>query len=211
MSMLIILMLMMMMLMVMLMMMVMTRMLIMMLLMMMVMLMMLLMMIYMGGPPRPHPMLTASTSIPIHALASLATLGGGAGGGAAPPCTFAVKFSSAGDVPFSHTHTPRPSIRSQDVLRAEPFAFQLLLPALSVAMARLTPFEVGQIKAHTHHGLAARAIAQLVKKSDGVNVSVQGDLNAIENAWSLWRERLDATRPTRYEPREDFAPRTCWH
>ena len=41
-------------------------------------------------------------------------------------------------------------------------------------MARLTPFEVGQTKAHAHHGLAARAIAQLAKRSDGVHVSVQG-------------------------------------
>ena len=33
-------------------------------------------------------------------------------------------------------------------------------------MARLTPFEIGQIKAHLHHGLGATAIANLVAKID---------------------------------------------
>ena len=32
---------------------------------------------------------------------------------------------------------------------------------------QLTPFEVGHIKAHVHHGLGASAIARLVKKPDG--------------------------------------------
>ena len=45
-------------------------------------------------------------------------------------------------------------------------------------MARLTPFEIGQIKAHLHHGLGATAIAGLVKKIDGASISVQAVCNA---------------------------------
>ena len=33
-------------------------------------------------------------------------------------------------------------------------------------MARLTPFEIGQIKAHLHHGLGVTAISGLVTKTD---------------------------------------------
>ena len=45
-------------------------------------------------------------------------------------------------------------------------------------MARLTPFEVGQIKAHLHHGLGPCAIAAVVKKVDGERVSVQAVCDA---------------------------------
>ena len=62
-------------------------------------------------------------------------------------------------------------------------------------MPRLSPFEVGQIKAHLYHGLGPRAIAGLVKKSDGTNVSVQGvcDTKAKLDGDPSWRgEELQA-------------------
>ena len=40
-------------------------------------------------------------------------------------------------------------------------------------MARLTPFEVGQIKAHAYHGLGPASIARIVTKTDGAAPSVQ--------------------------------------
>ena len=40
-------------------------------------------------------------------------------------------------------------------------------------MARLTPFETGQIKVHLHHGLGVTAISGLVTKTDGASVSAQ--------------------------------------
>ena len=40
-------------------------------------------------------------------------------------------------------------------------------------MARLTPFEIGQVNAHLHHGLGATAIAGLVTKTDGASASAQ--------------------------------------
>ena len=46
-------------------------------------------------------------------------------------------------------------------------------PGLSRGMARRTPFEIGQLKAHLHHGLGATAIAGLVTKIDGASVSAQ--------------------------------------
>ena len=56
-------------------------------------------------------------------------------------------------------------------------------------MARLTPFEVGQIKAHLHHGLGPTSIAALVVKADGSCVSVQGvsDVKAKLEADRAWR------------------------
>ena len=55
-------------------------------------------------------------------------------------------------------------------------------------MARLTPFEVGQVKAHAYHGLGAADIARIVKKSDGSAPSEQGIANVLhrlveEPAW----------------------------
>ena len=44
-------------------------------------------------------------------------------------------------------------------------------------MARLTPFDIGQIKAHLWHGLGPTAIAGIVKKADGTNISAQGVCN----------------------------------
>ena len=38
-------------------------------------------------------------------------------------------------------------------------------------MARLTPFEVGQLKAHAHHELGATQIAAIVRKTGGSCVS----------------------------------------
>ena len=38
-------------------------------------------------------------------------------------------------------------------------------------MAKLTPFEVGQIKAHPYHELSSSEVADLVIKSDGEPVS----------------------------------------
>ena len=69
------------------------------------------------------------------------------------------------------------------------------LPPVLQSMARLSPFEVGQIKAHLYHGLGPRAIAGLVKMSDGTNVSVQGvcDTKAKLDGDPSWRgEELQA-------------------
>ena len=74
-------------------------------------------------------------------------------------------------------------------------------------MARLTAFEVGQIKAHLHHGLGPSAIAGLVKKSDGTHVSVQGvcDAKAKLDADPTWRgERAPGSgRPRKTEASMD--------
>ena len=40
-------------------------------------------------------------------------------------------------------------------------------------MAKLDPFDIGQIKAHAKHGLSAPQIAELVFKTDGENPSKQ--------------------------------------
>ena len=54
-----------------------------------------------------------------------------------------------------------------------------LLPSSTVAfaiyleMARLDPFDIGQIIAHAHHGLNAPKIAELVVKTDGLSPSKQ--------------------------------------
>ena len=48
------------------------------------------------------------------------------------------------------------------------------------SMARLTPFEVGQIKAHASHEISATEIASLVFKTDGSPVSVQGVCDVIK-------------------------------
>ena len=34
-------------------------------------------------------------------------------------------------------------------------------------MSQLTPFEVGQIKAHVHHGMSGAAISKVLRKPDG--------------------------------------------
>ena len=44
---------------------------------------------------------------------------------------------------------------------------------------QLGPFEVGQIKAHIHHGLSAAAIARIVCKADGTHVSDKGVLSVM--------------------------------
>ena len=40
-------------------------------------------------------------------------------------------------------------------------------------MARLTPFDVGQVKAHAFHGLGPASIARIVEKTDGASPSEQ--------------------------------------
>jgi hypothetical protein len=57
------------------------------------------------------------------------------------------------------------------------------------AMATLTPFEVGQIKAHARHGLGPAAIAELVFKADGSDINQQTIANAIAKleADKTWR------------------------
>ena len=57
-------------------------------------------------------------------------------------------------------------------------------------MARLGPFEVGQIKAHLHHGLAGAAIVGILKKPDGVspwsNTAIYDAIDKLE-ADPSWR------------------------
>ena len=75
------------------------------------------------------------------------------------------------------------------------------------AMSRLTPFEVGQIKAHLHHDLGAAAISKLVTKTDGQQVSVQAvvDVAAKLKANPAWRgERAEGSgRPRLTTKKED--------
>ncbi len=76
-------------------------------------------------------------------------------------------------------------------------------------MARLGPFEIGQIKAHLHHGLGPTAIAGLVKKADGTNVSPQAvcDAKAKLEGDPAWRgERaLGSGAPRKTDERTDSA------
>ena len=44
---------------------------------------------------------------------------------------------------------------------------------LSSLMVKLTPFEIGQLKAHSYHGLGQTAIARIVHKGDGFTISVE--------------------------------------
>ena len=55
--------------------------------------------------------------------------------------------------------------------------------------ARFTPFDIGQIKAHMHHGLSASDIILIVKKSDGAAPSLQGVVDVMEKLLSdkRWR------------------------
>ena len=73
-------------------------------------------------------------------------------------------------------------------------------------MARLTPFELGQIKAHLHHGLGPTAIAALVQKADGAMVSVQGvcDARSKMEADPGWRgERAEGSGAPRKTNKKD--------
>ena len=74
-------------------------------------------------------------------------------------------------------------------------------------MARLSPFELGQIKAHLHHGLGPTSIAGLVVKSDGTHVSVQGVCDAKRKLEEdpTWRgERAAGSgRPRKTDPATD--------
>ena len=70
-------------------------------------------------------------------------------------------------------------------------------------------FELGQIKAHLHHGLGPTAIAALVQKADGEMVSVQGvcDARAKMEADPAWRgERAQGSgAPRKTNRKEDVA------
>ena len=44
----------------------------------------------------------------------------------------------------------------------------------------MTPFEVGQIKAHAYHGLGATDIAGILKRADGSHPSVQAVLDILQ-------------------------------
>ena len=74
-------------------------------------------------------------------------------------------------------------------------------------MARLTPFEIGQIKAHLYHDLGPSEIAEIVVKADGQPVSVQGVCDAISKleADAGWRgERASGSgRPRKTTPALD--------
>ena len=63
-------------------------------------------------------------------------------------------------------------------------------------MSRLTPFEIGQIKAHAYHQLGPSAIAAIVKKEDGTHPSVQAVADALAKleASPKWRgERAEGS------------------
>ena len=67
-------------------------------------------------------------------------------------------------------------------------------------MARLTPFEVGQIKAHLYHDMSPKEIAdlELVIKGDGEPVSMQAvyDVRDKLDADPSWRGlRRSGSRP----------------
>ena len=67
-------------------------------------------------------------------------------------------------------------------------------------MAQLTPFEVGQVKAHMYHDLGARRIAGIICRADGTKFSdtaIQDCMNKLlEN--KHWRgERAEGSRAQR--------------
>ena len=65
-------------------------------------------------------------------------------------------------------------------------------------MACLTPFEIGQIKAHLHLDLGPIAIAKLVQKSDGDFVTKQAVIDVaarLENVTlGAWPEEITTER-----------------
>ena len=93
-----------------------------------------------------------------------------------------------GAQPCAHLRAP---LTDRHVFRSlfGPRPQRLSAPGLSRGMARLTPFEIGQIKAHLHHGLGATAIAGLVTKIDGASVSAQAvcDVKAKLEENPSWR------------------------
>ena len=61
-------------------------------------------------------------------------------------------------------------------------------------MAQLTPFEVGQVKAHMHHDLGARRIAAIVRRADGTHFSdtaIQDCINKLREN-KRWRGEREA-------------------
>ena len=76
-------------------------------------------------------------------------------------------------------------------------AFESVISAgSSCEMARLTPFEIGQIKAHAEHDLSAPSIAARVIKSDGQPVGRQAVLDVLArlHADPKWRgERAEGS------------------
>ena len=75
----------------------------------------------------------------------------------------------------------------------------LNLPACFVvpAMAQFSPFEVGQVKAHMHHGLGAQRIAAIVLKADGKThfsiTAVQGIMDKLLAKPSWKGERAEGS------------------
>ena len=72
----------------------------------------------------------------------------------------------------------------------------ILVGSVAPAMAQLTPFEIGQIKAHAYHQLGPTAIAAIVKKEDGTHPSVQAVADALAKfeASPKWRgERAEGS------------------
>ena len=73
-----------------------------------------------------------------------------------------------------------------------------------MAMARLTPFDVGQIKAHAFHGLGPASIARVVAKADGSSPSEQSIADVVRklNQNPQWRgERQVGSGRSRATPR----------
>ena len=66
----------------------------------------------------------------------------------------------------------------------------LLVSLAGMANARLTPFEIGQIKAHVYHGLSGAAISRVLKKPDGKSfwseTAIQDAINKLEDQ-PRWR------------------------
>ena len=65
-------------------------------------------------------------------------------------------------------------------------------------MSQLSPFEIGQIKAHVHHGLGGAEISRLLLKPDGKSrwseTAVQVVINklAVEPKWRGERQQFAA-------------------
>ena len=76
----------------------------------------------------------------------------------------------------SHCHSVAISCLSASCPRQSSLRLKLFccIAVLATWMSQLTPFEIGQIKAHAYHGLGASAIVPLVSKPDGSALSLQG-------------------------------------
>ena len=73
--------------------------------------------------------------------------------------------------------------------RPKCFWFERGLVSAALSMARLTAFEVGQIKAHAYHDLGPTAISKLAQKPDGEYVSKQSVVDVLAKLEAA--ERVD--------------------